>query len=86
MVLWLVTICGFLLMALTGVLCGGARAGPLRKSRRIDYLCTNERAATSAGTRDESPPVNVSPDMHHLMAPMAKFGESIHRAAGGVPA
>ena len=87
MILWLSALCGFLLLVLVGALYVGARAraGPLRKSRRIDYLCINSKAATEAGIWDpKSPPVvNVSPNMHHLLAPTCTV---LHRPAGGVPA
>ena len=50
MVLWLLgALLGLLLLALVGALYMGARAGTMRKSKRIDYISITEQVASEAG-------------------------------------
>jgi hypothetical protein len=85
MVLWLLgALLGLLLLALVGALYMGARAGTMRKSKRIDYISITEQVASEAGMVGDlksSPTTSVKQE--EMRAPIRT---NLHRPAGGVPA
>jgi hypothetical protein len=88
MVLWTALVLwGFALLAFVFVLYVGAwaRAGPVRGSRRLEYISDYKLVKASKWDSKSPAVVNVSPNMQHLTA-WAPTRTTLHRPAGEVPA